>query len=262
MNATHMTTPMTTPMTQNRVSWIRVRALVRKEINDYRRNRFIAVTMAILPVVFMVSPMITLFKLPANAPAARLDASVGLSALYLMLVPAFVPAVVASYSVVGEREQGTLEPVLTTPIRAGEFLIGKALAALLPALLISYAMYGVFLGAVGAFAHENVVHDIFVAPRILAQLLFTPLISGWSIWAGIAISTRTGDVRVAQQLSTLASLPPLVVTALVGFDVIRPTVTVAVGLGLGLLLVDLLAWRVVSALFRRERLLTGAKATA
>jgi ABC-2 type transport system permease protein len=242
---------------QSPLSWTRIRALIRKEINDYRRNRFIAVTMAALPVVFMISPMITIFKLPADAPASRIDTVVGLSLLYLMLIPALVPAVVASYAVVGEREQGTLEPVLTTPMRSTEFLLGKALAALLPTLLISYVMYGVFLGAVGAFAHHNVVHDIFEAPRILAQLLFTPLLAGWSIWVGIAISTRSSDVRVAQQLSSFASLPPLAVVALMGFNVIKPTLAVALGLGLALLVIDTLAWRVVSVLFRRERLLTG-----
>jgi ABC-2 type transport system permease protein len=227
-----------------------VRALVRKELHDYRRNRFIAVTMAALPVLFMVSPVITIFKLPATAPASKLDTVVGLSVLYLLLIPVLVPAVVSSYAVVGEREQGTLEPVLSTPIRPAEFLLGKALAALAPTLVISYAMYGVFLGVVAALAHPNVVHDIFEAPRILAQVIFTPLLAGWSIWAGIAVSTRTSDVRVAQQLSAFASLPPLAVVSLVGFNVLKPSLSVALGLGLGLLLIDTLAWRGVSAMFR------------
>jgi ABC-2 type transport system permease protein len=48
-----------------------------------------------------------------------------------------MPAVVASYSVVGERQQGRLEPVLTTPVRREEFMLGKALAALIPSLAIS-----------------------------------------------------------------------------------------------------------------------------
>src|SRR6202012_3181636 len=119
---------------------------------------------------------------------------------------------------------GTLEPVLITPVRREELLIGKALAAFIPAVLISYLMYGVFLVLAGTVAHQNVQSDIFQAPRILAQVLFTPLLAGWAIWAGIAVSTRTSDVRVAQQLSSLVSLPPLAVTALMGFGILRPTV--------------------------------------
>lgn len=238
----------------------RVRAVMRKELRDYRRNRFIAGTMMITPLLFMIAPIITIFTVPADVPAAKVNAAVGVSVLYLTLIPALVPAVVSSYAVIGERDQGTLEPVLTTPVRPDELLIGKALAAFVPTILISYFMYGVFLAVAGLFAHQNVSSGVFQAPRILAQLLFTPLLAGWSIWAGIAVSTRTNDVRVSQQLSTLVSFPPLVVTSLMGFNVIHPTLRLALVLGLVLLAIDTLAWKAVSAMFDRERLVTGGKA--
>ena len=244
------------------LSRVRVRAVMAKELRDYQRNRFIASTMVITPILFMVAPIITIFNLPADASSARLDAGIGVTLLYLTLIPALVPAVVSSYAIVGEREQGTLEPVLTTPLRREELLLGKALAAYVPTLAISYVMYGIFLLCTGLFAHRNVSDDIFQAGRILAQVLFTPLLAGWSIWAGIAISTRTGDVRVAQQLSSLVSLPPLAVTALMGFGVIRPTLGPALLLGVALLVIDLAAGRVVARLFDRERLITGTRAKA
>jgi ABC-2 type transport system permease protein len=238
----------------------RVRAVVRKELRDYRRNRFIAATMAITPVLFMIAPIVSIFTIPADASANRISAGVGVSVLYLTLIPALVPAVVSSYAVVGEREQGTLEPVLTTPVRREELLMGKALAAFIPTLAISYVMYGIFLLCAGLFAHQNVASGVFQAGRILAQLLFTPLLAAWSIWAGIAISTRTSDVRVAQQLGTLVSLPPLAVTSLMGFGVIHPTLRLAILLGAVLFAIDMLAWRAVSAMFDRERLIIGTKA--
>ncbi|HEY3871776.1 MAG TPA: ABC transporter permease subunit [Actinocrinis sp.] len=238
----------------------RIRAIMAKELRDYRRNRFIAITMTVMPLVFSVLPIIDIFNLSASAPASKLDKLVGLSSLYLLLIPALVPATVAAYAVVGEREQGTLEPVLTTPVRREELLLGKAAAALVPTLLIAYAMYGVYLGVIGLFAHQNVVTDVFKASRILPQLLFTPLLAGWSIWAGIGISTRASDMRVAQQLSVLVSAPPLAVAALMSFNVIRPTLGVALGIGAALLVLDVLAWRFVSALFDRERLITGTRA--
>ena len=242
------------------LSRTRVRAVMRKELRDYRRNRMIAGTMAVMPVIFTGASMIYIFVLPASVPASRLNAAVGVSLLYLTLIPALVPAVISSYAIVGEREQGTLEPVLITPVRREELLIGKALAAFIPAVLISYLMYGVFLVLADTVAHENVRSDIFQAPRILAQVLFTPLLAGWAIWAGIAISTRTSDVRVAQQLGSLASLPPLVVTSLFGFGTIQPSLRLAITLGVVLLVVDILAYRAVSAIFDRERLITGNKA--
>jgi ABC-2 type transport system permease protein len=178
----------------------------------------------------------------------------------MLLIPVLVPSAVASYSVVGEREHGTLEPLLTTPITREELLLGKAAAAMIPAVAISYAAFGAFLGCVRLFAHATVSSAVFdQGPVLVAQAVFTPLLAGWAVWAGIAISTRSSDVRVAQQLSMLASLPPLALTALMSLQVIHPTVTLAVTVGSALLAIDLLGWRVVAALFDRERLITGAK---
>ncbi|HVA53394.1 MAG TPA: ABC transporter permease subunit [Acidimicrobiales bacterium] len=160
---------------------------------------------------------------------------------------------------VGEREQGTLDPLLTTPIHREEFLIGKALATLLPALTVAYVIFGIFLGATAAFAHPAVVSAIFERDHLLVQLLFTPLVAGWSIWAGIAISTRMSDVRAAQQLTVLASLPPVAIVALMNFNVITPSLGLTLGLAGALLLIDGLAWRFVAALFDRERLVTGRR---
>ena len=88
-----------------------------------------------------------------------------------------------------------------------------------------------------------------------------PLLAAWAIWAGLAISARATDTRVAQQLSILASLPPLAVTALMSFDVISPTFGVAAALAGGLLVVDGLACFAVAQVFDRERLITGTKPT-
>jgi ABC-type Na+ efflux pump permease subunit len=113
---------------------------------------------------------------------------------------------VSAYSVVGEREQGTLEPVLTTPVRREEFLIGKALAAFAPTLVIAYAVFGIFLGVARLFADPVIASAIYGGTHVLVQLLFTPLLAGWAIWVGIAISARSTDVRVAQQLSVVAAM--------------------------------------------------------
>jgi ABC-2 type transport system permease protein len=169
-----------------------------------------------------------------------------------------IPSTLASYSVVGEREQGTLEPVLTTPIRSEEFAVGKALAVLIPTLVISYVVFAVYL-ACAVFAHPSVTSAVFGSSHLLILLLFTPLLASWSIWAGIAISTRSSDVRVAQSLGTFASFPPLILTALILFNVIHHPFILTLALVVALLVFDGLGWRLVSALFDRERLVTGTR---
>jgi ABC-2 type transport system permease protein len=238
-------------------SWTRVGAICRKELRDYRRNRFVIGTMAMVPVLFIILPTIQLFA--ANATGKHLGVHIGLSLLYLLVIPVMVPSVVSAYSVVGEREQGTLEPVLITPIRREEFLIGKALAAFIPTLVIAYAVFGIFLGAAALFAQPAIASAIYAGTHVLVQLVFTPLLAGWAIWVGIAVSARSTDVRAAQQLSVLASTPPLVILALMSLNVITASTALALGLAAALLAVDLMAWRVVAAMFDRERLVTGRR---
>ncbi len=240
-------------------SWVRVGAIFQKELRDYRRNRFMVLTMGLLPLIFIAAPILQLFTIKASITSAKLDSRIGISLLYMLMLPTIIPSVLSAYSVVGEREQGTLEPVLTTPIHREELLIGKALAAFLPVLAVAYVIFGIFLGAIAAFAHPAVTSAVFERDHLLIQLLFTPLVAGWSIWVGIAISTRMSDVRAAQQLSVLASLPPVAIVALMNFNVIAPSLALALGLAAALLLIDGLAWRVVAAMFDRERLITGIR---
>ena len=238
-------------------SWRRVGAILRKELRDYRRNRFVIGTMAAVPVLFIILPTIQLIA--ANTTDKALTLRIGLSLLYMLVIPVTMPSVVCAYSVVGEREQGTLEPVLSTPISREEFLIAKALAAFVPTLVVAYAVFGVFLAVAALFAHPVIVSAIYAGTHVLVQFLFTPLLAGWAIWVGIAVSTRSTDVRVAQQLSVLGSLPPLIIVALMSLNVISESTALAIDLGAALLAFDLLAWRVVAAMFDRERLVIGRR---
>jgi len=239
----------------------RITSVVRKEVREFRRNRFVIVTMGILPLIFLTSPLLTIFRVPESASGTQVKAAVGVISLLMLIIPVVLPPVIAAYSVVGERDQGTLEPVLTTPIPASELLIGKAAAAFLPSVGLAYALYAIVLIAIRFGAAHVVRSVVFHPPELIAQLLFIPLLALWSIWLGMAISTRTSDVRVAQQLATLAGLPVLGFTSLISFQIIKPSVLLAVGLALALLVVDVGAARVVAHLFDRERLITGRRAT-
>jgi len=234
----------------------RVRAIVSKELRDFRRNRSLTVGMAIVPVLFCVQPFVAVFTLD---PAASTPLSHEHVLLYLLGIPALVPAFVAAYSVVGERQQGTLEPVLTTPIRREELLLGKALAALLPSLAVAYVVYGLFLACVQLFAAPVVASALIRPPDLLAQLFFTPLLAGWSIWVAILISTRSNDIRVAQQFAMLASLPAIAVTTLIALNVIKVSLVAGPVAAAALLLLNGIGWRLVSAMFDRQRLIIGTK---
>jgi len=234
----------------------RIGAIVRKEIRTYRRTGSIVWAMSVVPLVFIIQPLISVFSLSSEA-AHQLSHHHEL--LYMLSIPALVPVLLASYAVVGERQDGTLEPVLTTPISREELVLGKALAVFVPSIVIAYLVFGAFLLVVALFAHPGVAPAIIRGPDVLVQVIFTPLVAGWSIWLGIAISTRVNDVRVAQQLSVLASLPTIALITLLSLSVIHPSAQLAILFGVVLLIGNRLGWRLVSSLFDRERLIASVR---
>jgi ABC-type Na+ efflux pump permease subunit len=236
------------------ISSRRVGAIFRKEVREFRRNRSLTTGMAIIPAVICIQPLASVFTLQSSASTSLRQQHV---LLYMLAIPTFVPALVSAYSVVGERQQGTLEPVLTTPIRREELLLGKALAALVPSTAIAYVVYGLFLACVELFADRAVASTLIRLPDLLAQVFFTPLLAGWSIWVATMISSRANDVRVAQQFATLAILPSVAVTTLVALDVIPASLLTALVAAAALVLLNRIGWRLASAMFDRERLIAG-----
>ena len=241
------------------MSRTRIAAVIAKELREFRRNRFLVGTHDRLPGALHRPADRDLLRPAALRREPGLSNHIGLSLLYMLLIPVVVPATIAGYAIVGEREAGNpgAVPHHARFVRE-EILLGKATAIAMPALAIAYGVYGLFLLAVELFAHPFVASAVFHSNQVLAQPVFIPLLTGWSIWVGIAISTRASDVRVAQQLAILGRLPTVAVTSLMGFGVINPTLTLAVILAVILLAVDLAGWRLVATLFNRERLITGA----
>ena len=238
-----------------------IRAVIRKELRDYRRRRSIVVTMSVLPCIFLINPVLTVFLTSASTATAALDQTVRLSLVFFLIIPVIMPSTLAAYSVAGEREQGTLEPLLTTPIRRQEFILGKAAAIMIPTVALSYTVFGLFLAAVRLFANSVVASALFhQGPILLALFLFTPLLAAWAIVVGMAISVRASEIRMAQQLGMLATVPLIGLFVLLAVGTIRATFLVAILFAVGLLVIDVRAARVVARMFDRERLVTGAKA--
>ena len=234
----------------------RVAAVFRKELRDLRRNGNVVYAMVVLPLVFLVQPVIGLLvSSPRAAAALRHEHPL----VYMLAVPALVPAALAAYSIVGERVQGTLEPLLTTPVARRELVLGKALAALLPSVVVAYAVFALYVALVGALAAPGIATAVLRWPDIAAQLVFTPLLALWSIWVGMAISARMTDVRTASQISVLVSLPAVAVTSLIAFNVIPAELRVALGFGVGLSVLDRVGWVLAVSTFDRERLIVNTK---
>jgi ABC-type Na+ efflux pump permease subunit len=232
--------------------------VIRKEFREYRRNRFILVTMAALPIVLLAILAAETFHLPAQISENELRRPVGEALLFLQLIPVMLPTTIAAYAVMGEREQRTLETVLTTPVTDRELLGGKAIAAVVPAVVISWLLFGVYVGLAELVAPHVVVKQIWTVDQAVAMLLLAPALAGFAIAVGILVALRSSDFRVAQQLAVLAAAPVIGFVALITFRVIDPSIALYAAAAAAVFLVDVVCWRFGVRLFSRERLITAS----
>ena len=238
------------------IAWRRVWAITRKELREYRRNRQVLVAVAIFPAIFVIQPLVSIFLSPAESAGILQH---GNELLYLLGIPILIPATLAAQAVTLERQQGSLEPILTTPIRREEFILGKALAAFGPSVVMAYVVYAVFLVLVNVFANAAIAAAIDQGQDVIVQIVYTPLLAAATTWIGLAISTRVSDPRVAQQVSIFGSLPLFIGTIVLAFDIVHATTTLFIVIGAVLLAADVQGWRFVAPMFDRERLVTGTR---
>jgi ABC-2 type transport system permease protein len=174
-----------------------------------------------------------------------------------LLLPVFVPSVLAAYAIVGEKRDRTLEPVLATPIETWELLLGKVLASLLPALAITLLSAALFIAGVLLLSVTGRVAALIVTPGwLVAVLVDAPLLALIGIALIVVVSSRVNDPRTAQQISGVLVVPVLLLLfgQLSGVIVLGPALAVAIGVVLAAIGAGAL-W-LAGRLFQREVILT------
>jgi ABC-type Na+ efflux pump permease subunit len=177
--------------------------------------------------------------------------------MIFIIVPATLPTIIATYSIVGEKNNRSLEPLLATPTTDGELLAGKIFSAFIP------SMGSTFL----AFSLGVLLLDVVLIPKvgypllpnltwILSILLLAPTACLMSVLACVLVSSKVSDVRAAQQLGGFIVMPVVVLMlgVLSGFIFLSPVmIFIFSGLYGG---IDLGLFYFARAIFNREKILT------
>jgi len=257
----------------------KIKTIMRKEWADVFRNRLVLFTVLFIPLTFTAIPVSLLFlthgagatdlmeALPAQA--YRLCPE-GLSIgecfqvyvlnqfmLLFMFTPLIVPVTIAAYSVVGEKTTHTLEPLLATPITTFELLMGKNLAAAIPATIgtwISAVIYAI--GARLLVGKPQVIAVLFEPMWWIAVFIVGPLLSVLSVNFSLMVSSRVNEPHVAEQLSAVVILPLLLLFfgQVAGLVILNRLLIMI--LAVVLVVVDALLFYVAIRLFQRETILT------
>ncbi len=254
-----------------------VSTVLRREWLETSRNRLLIATILFPPIILTVAPIalagvIGERSLPDELAGAVLAQRPEWSSftpselagafavqqflVFFLLMPAYIPLAIATFSIIGEKQARSLEPVLAAPIRTVELLAGKVLAALIPGVLAGWLTYLVFVALASIVYGPALFGVVTDASWLMGVFVLGPAVGLSSVVAGVIVSSRVSDPRVAQQIGGIIIVPIIAVILL------QATGTVLVGalgyfvLAVVVFIVSLAGLRLGVTLFDRESILT------
>jgi ABC-2 type transport system permease protein len=257
----------------------KIKTIIRKEWAEIFKNRMVIFTVVFLPVLMTAIPLAVLYSMQGglSATSNRLPAQMstaicpeGLNGgeciqlllvnqfmMLFMIVPVIIPATIAAYSIVGEKTTRSLEPLLATPITTVELLVGKCLAAVIPAILATYGAYLLFAaGSWFIVANKTLLTALLDARWLMAIFIVGPLLAVLAVTFGMMVSSRVNDPRAAEQISMIIIVPVIgsFVGQLAGLFVLDMRVITVVAIVM--LALDSLMVYLATRVFQRESILT------
>lgn len=177
---------------------------------------------------------------------------------FYVILAAYVPTPIASYTLVGEKVEKSLEPLLATPTTDAEILLGKALAAFLPSVVAVIGGATVFMILMDTVAYNTLHYYYFPDWNTgLVLLVIVPLVTFASIQVNVIVSSRVTDVRSGQQIGIITVLPFAGIYLAGELNILNLSDTNNLLIVAGILLVACVVLFYASrATFRRDEILT------
>jgi ABC-2 type transport system permease protein len=264
----------------------KIKTIIRKEWAEVFRNRLVIFTVVFLPLMMTAIPLGVIYSTRGTTSAtgnginsqlppamAQSMCSNNLSGadcfqvfmvsefmMLFMLVPVAIPVTIAAYSIVGEKTTRSLEPLLATPITTMELLVGKCLAAVIPAILATYGAFGIFaLGTWIIVANKMLLMALLDVRWLIAIFIVGPLLAILAVAFSLMVSSRVNDPRVAEQISMVMILPVLggFFGQVAGLFILNKEIISVVAIVM--LALDVLMVYLATRVFQREQILTRWK---
>jgi ABC-2 type transport system permease protein len=263
----------------------KIKTIIRKEWAEVFKNRMVIFTVAFLPILMVALPLGILWSTRDLNSTSSSAAGSSLSSaeqetcpndlsgaecfqvflvsefmLMFMIIPVAIPVTIAAYSIVGEKTTHSLEPLLATPIKTEELLMGKCLAAVIPAVLATFAGFGVFaIGSWILLASPQMISALVDARWLIAIFIVGPLLAIMATMIALMVSSRVNDPRVAEQISMVVIVPVLAgfFGQIAGLFVLNRAVISWVAIIM--VFIDLMLIYFAGKIFQRESILTRWK---
>ncbi|HMD78785.1 MAG TPA: ABC transporter permease subunit, partial [Nitrososphaerales archaeon] len=189
-------------------SWI----IAAKDFKTYRKKKNIIYALFVVP--FLVAILITAVigyvgtKGTSRTSPAELVVLLPAFLFVYVILGAYLATPISSYTIVGEKVEKSLEPLLATPTTDSEILLGKGIAAFLPPLAAIWGGSVLFMVLMDLTTEGELGYYYFPGSNTaLVLLLLIPLALLMSVLVNIIVSSRVTDVRTGQQLGALTIIP-------------------------------------------------------
>jgi ABC-2 type transport system permease protein len=234
-----------------------------KDLKSVKRKKSILLGIIFFPLLLaLLFPAVLVFEernssggIPADFLPGLLDAF----SFFFVIAAATLPTAIASYSIVGEKVEKSLEPLLATPTTDGEILLGKSIAAFLPPIIAAYASSALYMALIDYLVYPKI--GFYYPNWHIAIILFLviPLTEILSIESSVIASSRASDVRAANQLGGLMFIPFMIIYLASEIGLLTLNNTNLLLISGALVLADVALFFLSTATFRREEILTKWK---
>lgn len=185
-----------------RMIWLISRRELRDQFRDWRILFPLVVLTLSFPLLMneVAGQAVSFFaRYGTNLIADRL---VPFSVLIIGFFPLTISLVVALESFVGEKERGTIEPLLSAPLENWQLYFGKLVIGVITPLVASLASIAFYLGMV---SHQKLHMPTLYTLSLL--LMLTIAHSFLMVSAAIVISVQSTTVRAANLLASFIVIP-------------------------------------------------------
>ena len=136
----------------------------------------------------------------------------GRSKIFLLLMlPMLFSAALVTQTMVVEKTAKTLEPLLVTPVKTYDLVLGKILAALVFPLLAGYLYLAIYAGVVCLMdRHSEMLRFMFSPRPLIEAFLVMPVSAFANASLAMIVAVRSRDPKTGSLLSSLLTLPGIV----------------------------------------------------
>lgn len=190
-----------------------VREILIKDLQDVRKNGYVFYSLLFLPILLVLVSVLdtTSVAVGTGSPPGLTDTFSSI----MVLIPAIITSLIGSTSVILEKNNHSLEPLLATPVTDSEFFAGKALGPLSIGVLLAWLAFTLYIVITDVLTVGRLGYYLFPTDVTLIQMFFlTPAIGMMGTFATLLVSSKMRDVRAAQQVSSLVVLPILLIVFL------------------------------------------------